>query len=470
MRNFLPLVLILSLLFISCGSESSKNDDDTTNLSDQDQVETSDEDSDTSSTVDNSVDETTDETVDEVADEVTDMSVDETNDEDMIIEGTPSLIISELSSKVTGRFVEIFNATDEAVSLSGYSLEFSDGTTSEGLALPTDVSIASKDVFVISKKITTMMGAESDPFKEYYGFAADLDSEMIDTYLGGATIIKLITEMGTVDVYGETASEDWKFESKSVFRNFNKIEGMAVFDLADWTMNENNNKPTVTPGIHMKDGCAYDDNCENWEQCSTTTHYCELKDGACEDIDDCEGGETCEEHLCVTGGGSNIILNGGFEAWTTEYPDSWTGTKTILSQDASLFGDAVKYTVDVHGGNNAAQLLNTRSTSSGASKQVLASSAIAAPVAGNYICTYWIKGNGKMKMGFYYMDNGSTEETGWDSAWTSIDTATWEEHSFPMIIPANATDLELLVRFYDTNFIGDKNNQFHLLIDDIICK
>jgi len=350
MTKFFPILVILSLFFISCSSDSSKNDDDTSNLSDLDQIDENDEVSDATKddeTTDETVDEKSDDKIDQVDDEkddeASDEKEDETVDEDMVIEGTPSLIISELSSKVTGRFVEIYNATDAAISLSGYSLEFSDGTTTEALALPTDVSIASKDVFLISKKITTMMGAESDPFKEYYGFAADLDSEMIDTYLGGTSTVKLVDEMSTIDVYGEAASEDWKFESKSVYRNFNKVEGMDVFNLNDWTVNENNNKPNVTPGIHMKDACAYDDNCESWEQCSETTHYCELKDGACNDNDDCEGEETCDNHICVTEGGSNIIVNGGFEDWSNEYPANWAGTKTVLSQDPTLFGDALIY-------------------------------------------------------------------------------------------------------------------------------
>lgn len=123
--------------------------------------------------------------------------------------------------------------------------------------------------------------------------------------------------------------------------------------------------------------------------------------------------------FAFTANAQNLLTNGGFENWTDGMPDGWNGSKTNISA-ANVFESS-----DAHEGSKSLGLLNTAS-----GHKRFTSQPIALQADTSYKLTFYIKGEGDVRGGFY---NGDPESPGDSYAYGSYAAGTegeWTEATY----------------------------------------
>lgn len=146
--------------------------------------------------------------------------------------------------------------------------------------------------------------------------------------------------------------------------------------------------------------------------------------------------------------GPNVIANGSFELWTDGLPDSWFGSTSSITAT-----DVDEDTSASHDGLRACQL--TDSAEAHRRFTTLAMSL----AAGDYSCSYWVRGTGEIRNAYFDGDYSSY------SSYVSVDNDAWQRVSYSFHLAQAVPDLfELIfsVRLTD-------ESRGHLHIDDVHC-
>ncbi|MFH1811931.1 MAG: invertase recombinase-like protein [Pseudomonadota bacterium] len=146
--------------------------------------------------------------------------------------------------------------------------------------------------------------------------------------------------------------------------------------------------------------------------------------------------------------GDNILVNGSFEQWSNALPVGWYGAESNLDSAA-----VVEDLSAAHDGIRACQLINTGST-----HRRFTTAATTWP-AGDYHCSYWVRGTGEIRNARY---TGSYSSY---SSYTSIDADTWTELSYSFRVLQEVVDVfELVFSVRNTDAARG-----HIHIDDVRC-
>ena len=160
--------------------------------------------------------------------------------EDLITEFTSNnIFISELAdpnNSISGRFVELYNASDEALDLNGWELRRYTNASTE-VSSRIDLSgynIASESTLVISPN--------AQEFEIIYGFAPDIAvSTNSPADSNGDDNLQLVDPFGevidTFGIIGEDGSgTNHEFEDGRAFRNLNVTTGNPNYNFLEWTI------------------------------------------------------------------------------------------------------------------------------------------------------------------------------------------------------------------------------------------
>lgn len=386
----------------------------------------------------------------------------------------PKVIISEVVDYTdgvndNGRFVEVFNAGSSSVDLTGYKLKCSD----EEYLFADDDDLSSKVInagqaIVIAKPKFSFLGSTTDYFFNVYGFSSDGYGDAAD-HLDGSNSVQLISpEDVVIDTFGEEGSDGtgtaWEYDDSVARRNFGITSPEAIFDASQWTITQTTEGTgDATPKVHfLSNPCEGSSApaCDEWMECNPVNSLCDiLKDGRCAGNDDCSGDTpVCNEsHVCVSGAAPNIVLNGDFESWDNAAPDHWQAKSSVSMRDC------VKYTANIRPestGSNACQIIN----GGGSTKYV--KTELFSIDEGTYSCSYWVRGNGTIKIGFWSADPGNSYSSEED-----VISETWiQKTGFTFTVPAGGYS-EALIKFgvYDTNYLNSQQDIDDIQIDDVVC-
>lgn len=141
-------------------------------------------------------------------------------------------------------------------------------------------------------------------------------------------------------------------------------------------------------------------------------------------------------------------INSGFETWTTDQPDGWVGGATNINADSLN-----QYTANVHNGTSACQLINITANHKRFTSQDIAL------VSGNaYSITFWVRGHGDIRTGWY--DGGSGYNY---NSYITVNSSNWTKYSQVFSCDTNTNVAEIIFSVRNTNADID-----HLQIDDVI--
>ena len=160
-----------------------------------------------------------------------------------------TLIISEVADPgdvYQGRFVELYNATDATIDLTGWQIRrYSNANTTSG-DIDLVGSIASGETFVVAN-------SESD-FTTQYGFAPDQSSGTISG--NGDDTYELFDGTSVVDIYGSVGTdgsgEAWEYLDSHAERVATIGAGNTTWTAAEWTIAAAG-IVDMTPGVHTCD-------------------------------------------------------------------------------------------------------------------------------------------------------------------------------------------------------------------------
>jgi len=200
--------------------------------------------------------------------------------------------------------------------------------------------------------------------------------------------------------------------------------------------------------------------------CNPTTGVCELAAGGCFTTYDCRGElPACDSatRRCVAADHpANIIRNGGFESWNTHYipyqgnhliPDYWYGIDNGLTDPGTEIKPTrlVRYTKAAHGGSSALQFVVPIQVAERFSLEKFN------VPAGNYSCSYRVRGHGTIR-------HRSYSSAGWSvqSDFLAVDSDEWQPVFFRFA--GNVRDWRLF--FYASRSEADRD---HLQVDDVVC-
>ncbi len=151
-----------------------------------------------------------------------------------------------------------------------------------------------------------------------------------------------------------------------------------------------------------------------------------------------------------------VVKNGSFEHWNSSSPNSWVGSKTNVGAE---LGDNVseinEYSKSSKSCATSCQLVNrgdkhARLTTAGRSMK-----------SGEYTCSYWVRGNGEIRNGFYDGESFSSY-----SGYTLSAGNEWKKILYSFKLNADVEDsFELIFSFRNT---GAENDD--LQIDDVACE
>ncbi len=200
--------------------------------------------------------------------------------------------------------------------------------------------------------------------------------------------------------------------------------------------------------------------------CNPTSGVCELAEGACFTTYDCRGAlPACDPatRRCVSAAHpSNIIRNGGFEAWdiydipyhgTHLIPDFWYGIDNGGADPGTEIKPSrlVRYTKAVHGGSLALQFVAPIQV---AERFTLEKFDVP---SGNYSCSYRVRGHGSIRHRMYSSGGWSVQ-----TDFLVVDSDAWQPVFFRFT--GNVRDWRLLL--YPGRTEADRD---HLQIDDVVC-
>jgi hypothetical protein len=169
-----------------------------------------------------------------------DISFDQERCEEIITEFTSNeVFISELAdpdNNSGARFVELFNAGTEAISLNGWSLR---RYTNDNLLVSSAIDLSS---YVIEANQTLVIASNVLEFELTYGFAPDVkagSNSPADS--NGDDNLELVDPFGKIiDVFGVVGEDgsgtNHEFEDGRAFRNMVVVKGSPVYTFSEWTV------------------------------------------------------------------------------------------------------------------------------------------------------------------------------------------------------------------------------------------
>ncbi len=391
-----------------------------------------------------------------------------------VIKRDSSLIISEIvqneiSAKKAGSYIEIYNATDAAIDLSGYRIATNGASESldqEGVL--SKKTINPGEAVAISRNILQLM-EPTDYFANVFGFSSVGHSILITHLTENRAIILLNPDDEVIDIYGKICDNvcdfSWDYQNKIVRRKFGVKSGSKTWNKDEWdAIDYEDVVKEANPEKHFVSDPCSSKTCDNeWNSCNTLTGECDiLKEGMCSKSEDCKA-ETpkcnTETHTCEAidvADSENLIRNGSFEEWEGNYPAHWNGNKTYMgSAEALLFTDSP------YDGSNAIQIVNATNN-----VRRFTTAEIPALEAGTYNLSYYVKGNGKFTVG-YYSQSGSVN--GGSSDFTAIDSRGWTKKSFTFTLDSPTTNVQFSIWTRETNLIEYHDSNKHLVFDKFSC-
>jgi hypothetical protein len=162
-----------------------------------------------------------------------------------------SVYISEVQAHTTPlspvRFVELCNASEAAVNLSGYTLQrYTDDTTVPTHADALTGTIPAGGTFVIAKPTGV------DEFEAEYGIAPDAAEPA--AAVDGVHATELVKNGASCDVYGQIGvsnpTPSWRYVERSAERRPGSMDGSIAFLDPGWEMDWQITRGPGTPGSH----------------------------------------------------------------------------------------------------------------------------------------------------------------------------------------------------------------------------
>ena len=160
--------------------------------------------------------------------------------EDLITEFTSNnIFISELAdpnNSIDGRFVELYNASDEALDLNGWELR---RYTNENTEVSSRIDLSG---YNIAPESTLVISPNAQEFEIIYGFAPDIAvSTNSPADSNGDDNLQLVDPFGevidTFGIIGEDGSgTNHEFEDGRAFRNLNVTTGNPNYNFLEWTI------------------------------------------------------------------------------------------------------------------------------------------------------------------------------------------------------------------------------------------
>lgn len=169
---------------------------------------------------------------------VNDLEFEQERCEDFIDEFTsPSIFISEIAdpdNNAGARFVELYNASEESLSLKGWSLE---RFTNDNTAISSSIDLSE---YEIPGRGFLIISPNSEEFKNVYGFDADVavgTNSPADS--NGDDNLVLVDPFGSVmDVFGvigeDGSNTNHEFEDGRAVRKIEVDTNNAIFSSAEW--------------------------------------------------------------------------------------------------------------------------------------------------------------------------------------------------------------------------------------------
>lgn len=156
--------------------------------------------------------------------------------------------------------------------------------------------------------------------------------------------------------------------------------------------------------------------------------------------------------LAIAGMASAQVFQSGFEDWTGPTPDGWVGAKTNID-----LAGVTQVTDNVHGGSSAVRLENTTSGHKRFSTQ-----SIAVTNGQNFEVTFWVRGNGEVRVGLYDGRAGSSAGYAGYSAYTVVASPDdWTQVTQSIAAAYDTTDAEFILSVRNT--VAPE----HLVVDDV---
>lgn len=147
----------------------------------------------------------------------------------------PKIMITEVADpdeKVLARFVELFNAGDTEINLSGWKLnKYLNGST--------NVSTSPVELNGISIPVGGFVIIASTDYKTVFNDVPEIES----TYINGTgdDVYELVDNTGvTIDIYGVIGEDgtgtNWEYLDGRAVRNLDIVEPNPVFTISEWTV------------------------------------------------------------------------------------------------------------------------------------------------------------------------------------------------------------------------------------------
>ncbi len=156
--------------------------------------------------------------------------------------------------------------------------------------------------------------------------------------------------------------------------------------------------------------------------------------------------------LAIAGMASAQILQSGFEDWTGTTPDGWVGTKTSIA-----LSGVTQVTDNVHGGIFSVRLENTTSSHKRFTTQPLA-----VTNGQNYEISFWVRGNGEIRVGLFDGRSGSSAGYAGYTPYTTVASPNvWIQVTQSIAAANDTVDAEFILSLRNT--VAPE----HLVVDDV---
>ncbi|WP_244533994.1 DUF5689 domain-containing protein [Maribacter aquivivus] len=181
---------------------------------------------------------------------VNDLSFNQERCEDLVDEFTSSSIfISEIAdpnNNAGARFVEIYNASEESLSLNGWKL---DRYTNDNNEVSSSIDLSE---YIIEGNGLLVISPNAEEFKNVYGFEPDISvSTNSPADSNGDDNIVLVDPFNTIiDVFGvigeDGSNTNHEFEDGTALRKLSVFSGNPVFTMSEWTIyNDTGDEGTI---------------------------------------------------------------------------------------------------------------------------------------------------------------------------------------------------------------------------------
>jgi hypothetical protein len=150
-----------------------------------------------------------------------------------------SVFISEIADPeniTDARFVELYNASDEAIELANWELH---RYTNSNTEVSSTINLSG---YIINAKSTFIIASNATEFENVYGFKPDMDGGTngpADS--NGDDNLELVNSIGTIiDVFGvpgkDGSGTNHEFEDGKAMRNLEVTQGNPIYTFSEWTV------------------------------------------------------------------------------------------------------------------------------------------------------------------------------------------------------------------------------------------